>query len=216
MKKVWLSLNDKYQTLSQREKVLTLASGVVLVFFVGLFNILEPMWLATGKLEKSISAQTIEQNSLLAVSSQYRKHLSTDPNISLQQKIVALRAKLEKAQKQLVKGSAKLVQANTMAKVVNDILSQMKGITVLKFDSLEPEALLPIVETDVQANVFRHGISLKLMGNYTDLYQFLAKTEQLPWQLRWKDFNFKVNQHPEAELTIAIYALSLEKEFIGL
>ncbi|AWB68820.1 hypothetical protein C2869_21525 [Saccharobesus litoralis] len=216
MTEQWQQIQGKYQQLSTREKVMTLASGVVLVLFVGFFNIIEPIWLKSDKIAQTVKSNERELNSLLAVNAQFESHLQTDPNISLAQKIEQLNNQLQAVNTELTTSTGRLLKAKNMARVVRDMLSQMNGIQVVKFETLEPTAMLSPDAGLKDLNLYKHGVALSLRGSYRDLYTFLAKTEVLEWQFRWEDFQLVVKEHPNLELTIKVYAMSLEQGFIGL
>lgn len=212
MKQQWQELNAKYQLISAREKVMVLLAGVILVLFVGYFNLLEPLWLKQDKLESGIKTLKADKKSLASEKSIYLQHLGTDPNVSLNNVHEKQAKVIVELDQQLDEQTVNLVSPDSMPKVIQSLLQQMKGLTVLSMKAGQPKALMQ----EGQDNLYRHGLTLQLSGNYQNLYQFLAKAESLPWKFHWHDFQLTVTEFPTVELSVNVYTLSLEQGFIGL
>lgn len=71
-------------------------------------------------------------------------------------------------------------------------------------------------ESKPALGLYRHGIKLKLKGNYFALRDYLQQLEGLSWQFFWKDFHYKLMEYPNSELEIEIYSLSTKRVFIGV
>jgi MSHA biogenesis protein MshJ len=77
----------------------------------------------------------------------------------------------------------------------------------------QPKSLLA---NQPSQNLYRHGFSMRVSGNYQDIYHFLAKAEALPWKFHWQDFQLATVDYPSISLNINIYTLSLKQGFIDL
>jgi len=55
---------------------------------------------------------------------------------------------------------------------------------------------------------------MTVRGSYADLLQYLTALEKLPTQMFWGMAKMQVVQYPEAELTLTLYTLSLEKTWL--
>ncbi|NQY62213.1 MAG: hypothetical protein HRT38_00610 [Alteromonadaceae bacterium] len=65
-------------------------------------------------------------------------------------------------------------------------------------------------------NLYRHGIKIKLTGNYFQLRDYLTQLENLSWKFFWQEFNYNLAEYPVSELEIEMYSLSTKREFIGV
>jgi len=60
-----------------------------------------------------------------------------------------------------------------------------------------------------KATIYKHRIAIKVKGNYSSLLQYLAKIESLSWGLFGQDIHYKVDQHPNALVSLVLYSLAL-------
>jgi MSHA biogenesis protein MshJ len=63
--------------------------------------------------------------------------------------------------------------------------------------------------------LYRHGIRMVFQGNYMKSMDYLQKLEQLPWKFYWQNFDYQVEKHPKAIITLNIYTLSTSQWWIG-
>lgn len=64
--------------------------------------------------------------------------------------------------------------------------------------------------------LYRHGVELVLQGGYLDMIQYMDALEHLPGQLFWGKARMETEQYPTARLTLTLYTLSLDKNWIKL
>ena len=105
-------------------------------------------------------------------------------------------------------------QLLNFAELRNNLTSHAnkKDVSAVASDSGEPKNGLD----NLSLNLYKHGIKIKLSGEYFALQRYLHQLEQLPWQFFWQEFTFEVTTYPQNELFIEIYSLGENKEFIGV
>ena len=69
---------------------------------------------------------------------------------------------------------------------------------------------------DDRPMLYRHGLVLELEGSYLDCLAYLAEVERLPWHIFWGSLELETEQHPRNRITLELYTLSLEEEWIGV
>jgi MSHA biogenesis protein MshJ len=57
-------------------------------------------------------------------------------------------------------------------------------------------------------SIYRHGIELKIQGNYLALLSYLEKLQQYPARLYWGDVSLDVRGYPLAELNLTVFTLA--------
>ncbi|MDD2948389.1 MAG: hypothetical protein PHV80_06085, partial [Rugosibacter sp.] len=62
--------------------------------------------------------------------------------------------------------------------------------------------------------IWQHGIELRLAGNYPDLLNYLTGLESMPQRLMWNSINLTVEKYPRNVLTLRVYTLSLDKDWL--
>jgi MSHA biogenesis protein MshJ len=68
--------------------------------------------------------------------------------------------------------------------------------------------------TSLEKQIFKHGVQMTVRGNYADLMQYLTALEKMPTQMFWGMAKLSVIQYPNAELTLTLYTLSLDKTWL--
>lgn len=64
--------------------------------------------------------------------------------------------------------------------------------------------------------LYRHGVEIVLQGSYLDMINTMQALEALPVQLFWGGARLDAQQYPEARLTLTLYTLSLDEQWIKL
>ena len=218
----WDNINQRYQGITHREKMLILLSGLVVVGMLGYTLLLETTvsnWQAGIKAEQALEKQMAE---LENQEQELKQRLSVDPNLALRQQIKRQRADLLQIDEQLRQKSVDLITAQQMAATLREILATSRQITLLGLESVPPVGVLLVDENApaidgklVEAiNLYQHGVKIKLQGKYFDILNFFKKVEGLPTRLFWKNFDYQVGEYPLAEVEFEIYTLSTGKDFI--
>ncbi|WP_432460160.1 hypothetical protein [Agarivorans sp. QJM3NY_25] len=212
----WQQWQQRFASLSLRERALILISGFVVLSFPAYYFWLEPMSLQQAKAKTAfirLSAE-LKENQIQIDYSQ--RKLAEDPNAEIQRQVAQLRAQSGQIDRQLAIQQAGLIPVGEMAEVLEQLLQHSEGLQLLSLDSIAPEPVLTREEeSDNSLNFYRHGIRLKLTGGYFPLLKYLQKVEALPQRFLWQLIEYQVDAYPRANITIDIYTLSSHKDFIS-
>lgn len=211
LKAQWQAWADKIAALSQRERVLILLTGLVLVCAGAIYGWLDG---AALRLEQDRAALTTAQRDLeiMDLENQGKQaRLARDPDQNVREQLVRVEGDIGKLDAELKAQTVDLIQAQEMPTVLEALLSRSANLHMLALTSLAPQ---PLMAGDQRINLFKHGIRLKLEGGYFDVYQYLKALEALPRHFYWKQFDYQVQEHPKAVVEMEIYTLSTSKEFI--
>ena len=63
---------------------------------------------------------------------------------------------------------------------------------------------------------YRHGFRIRFVGSYLKTIDYLHALEALPWRFFWDAVEIDVKDHPEAEGSIVVYTLSLDRSWIDV
>lgn len=214
MKAIFKSLGQKFDVLSQRERVLIAVAVFVLLGMLG-FMPLESLW----KNHSSISQQlkTLEQENSISVQQLelYQQRLAMDPNQDYQQRLNLLLQQNQDIDAQLNEQMVDMVPADYMPELLSNLLGQIQGIKLLKFTSIAPVPLLAVGE-EKKLNLYSHGIRMSLEGDYFSVLRFVESVEAMPDKLYWKRLDYKVADYPKGSIDIELYTLSINKDFISV
>ncbi|CAJ1921609.1 hypothetical protein HLBENOHH_04264 [Aeromonas dhakensis] len=211
LKAQWQAWADKLAALSQRERVLIMLTGVVLVGTIATYGWLDA---ATVRLEQDRLALSAAQRDLeiMDLENQGKQaRLARDPDQNVRTQLAGVDEEIGKLDAALKAQTVDLIQAHEMPEVLEALLSRSANLHMVALTSLAPE---PLMAGEQRINLFKHGIRLKLEGGYFDVYQYLKALEALPRHFYWKQFDYQVQEHPKAVVEMEIYTLSTSKEFI--
>lgn len=209
------NFQEKFAALSQREKIIIIATLLVGLWF-GWDNFLyqpnrkkqqalveEMSKLNVQITEKKIAAIKLESNAL------------TDPNLTNKNKLAELKAEYQRLQERMMEGEKSFVPPHLMAVALGDILNQNNQLTLIKLDTL-PVATLIKSKQAQQNPIYKHGLEITFSGSYLDTLNYLKALEALPWHFIWESVNFQVKEYPTAETTIKTYTLSFKEGWLGV
>ena len=112
-----------------------------------------------------------------------------------------------------------LVNPTEMRSVLEELIDRQQGLRLVRASNFE---VRPLIERDESADesdgpmLYRHGLQLELEGSYLDCLEYLDAVERLPWQLYWGALNLSAQDYPNNAITIEIFTLSLDQEWIGV
>jgi MSHA biogenesis protein MshJ len=227
----WQAYSEKFSNTTPREQYLIIASGLVAIIFILYSLFLEAPIQRVDRLNKQV-VQTEQSNKNNQDSIQVLEQaLSEDPNVALRKQLLQYQAKLGGIDERLLTLTSDLIDPIQMRYALTKLLKLQKGVKLLSFKVLPASALTQSKinpETDKIATVgdikaktqqlqlYRHGINIKLQGQYFQLKDYLIQLESLSWTFFWQEFDYQLKVYPVSELEIEIYSLSTVKEFIGV
>jgi len=218
----------KIDALSQRERVVVFIALIAVIFYVMNVFLLEPVLSRKKMLETGIAQQRSE---IQAIKTQIAalESRQVDPdaaNLARRNSITEQLAEIDGSLKSM---SQKLVPAQNMKSLLQDMLSHQPRLQLLALRTLP---VAPLVEKpaktpekgDVAAPVakaattdslvFKHGVEITLQGSYADLYEYLTRAEKSQWRMYWSRASLNAEDFPRLKLTVTIYTLSLDKAWL--
>ena len=219
----WQSLVAKTEQISFRERLLITFAGLVLTY--GLAELLYFDQLRTenrkldNQMEKLKKDQRNHENELLVLRAKKEKPKK------LQAEIKALDEKIRGIEEEILGFSDVMTQPETMTATLKEILSQRGELNI---KSLKNEEAVPIqLEQKLKKNnknvndkpltigLYRHSLELELEGSFEAAKRFVKKIESANKNLYWESIEYEVVNYPLGRLTIRVFTLSREKEWIG-
>lgn len=231
----WLTYSEKFNKTTPREQYLIIASGFVAVVFV-LYSLFldEPIQDIERYNQQINNAQQdidSKSNSIQVLEQALRE----DPNIALKKELSQYQAKLGSVDEKLLALTSDLIDPIQMRYALIKLLKLQQGVKLLSFEVLPAKAVTEnkaesekLDEKDTTVNtsaeqsqpkqlrLYRHGIKIKLQGQYFELKDYLTQLESLSWKFFWQEFDYQLKAYPISELEIEIYSLSTSQEFIGV
>lgn len=232
LKARWQEWSARFAALQQREKVMVAGAVAVAILFGGLNLWIDPGTKKAAQLKKAIAQQQTELGQLTAqIAALGGKN--TDPDAGNRVQLQQLREQLVATERDLKMFDGSLVAPAQAPALLQTLLARHRGLSLLSLNTLPPQPLIdwtakkpakdgakanaakdsaPKEEAVSMpgGNIYKHGIEIKLAGNYSDLLAYVAELEAGPQKLLWGGMQFNVKQHPVSELTLTVYTLSLD------
>jgi MSHA biogenesis protein MshJ len=224
----WQELQQHYQSLSLRERVMIAVAVLVAIGVLWYVMLIGPMLSETqssqhqlAKLQATLSSLQQQQQALVQKQQQ-------DPLRELKDRIVQLNQHLAQVDGQLKTKLHGLIAPQQMAKVLESVLEQHHDLKLIKLQSLPAT---PLVMRDKSADVkndqhaqpakkttevYRHGLQLQFEGSYLATLAYLKSLQALPWEFYWDEVRLEVENYPNAKVTIVVHTLSLTEGWIGV
>ncbi len=231
----WLAYSEKFSNTTAREQYLIIATGLVAIVFILYSVFLDVPFQRIEQLNRQISeTQQSNQNNKNSIQV-LEQALLEDPNVALRKELSQYQAKLGEIDEQLLSLTSDLIDPIQMRYALIKLLKLQKGVKLLSFEVLparavtkaklasndKPDANQIQVTSKAQAEpkqlrLYRHGIKIKLQGQYFQLRDYLSQLEDLTWKFFWQEFDYQLKEYPVSELEVEIYSLSTAQEFIGV
>ncbi|ABZ78395.1 MSHA biogenesis protein MshJ [Shewanella halifaxensis HAW-EB4] len=214
MKQQWNKLAEKFDALSQRERVLVAAAALIvagLLFYLPLESALKQH----GKLNEQIRVVESENRISEQQIQLYEDSLRKDPDEDYRQRLNNINQQNKSIDEQLSYQMVDMVPADHMPTLLAGLLSKIKGIKLKSFTSIAPTPLLEVGE-DKKVNLYSHGIRLEFVGDYFAVMRFVEAVENMPNKLYWRSMDYQVDTYPKATVSLELYTLSINKDFISV
>lgn len=172
--------------------------------------------------EAQIQSLTQELNLLLGMP-------VIDPDAQNRQRVSALQSRLNLLESDLSGLQATLISPEEMPQLLRNLLKKNTALKLIALETLpatsliehESTALDPSAPVINVANtntppVFKHGVEITIEGHYLDLLEYIADLEKMPWHVLWSKVNLNAENYPDSHLTLTVYTLSLDKNWLSI
>lgn len=219
----WKRLNERYATLTRRERLLVAAALVLVPLLVVETLVLDPQRARNRALERSLAQQSASVDELGSQVTSLQQRLLLDPDAGAKAEIAALKAEQQAVESELQRLGTTLVRPEEMNGVLESLLAGHAGLRLISLKTLQPQSVLGGAEAAGAAgqpaarfDLYRHGVELRLEGSFADLQDYLKRLEQLPQRLLWGELQYEVLAYPKAEMRLTVHTLSADRSWLAL
>lgn len=210
----------KIDGMSLRERALIFAAAAFAV--VSLINtfFLDPLLAQQKRLSSQVVQQQEKMKETQAQLTSLLQAKQADEHAPQRQRISQLRAQIAEGDAYLKATQDKLVPPEKMAALLEQVLAKNDRLQLVTLNTLpvslfiEPSADQAVKAAVQEKQIFKHGVQMTVRGSYADLMQYLTALEKMPTQMFWGMAKMNVVQYPNAELTLTLYTLSLDKTWL--
>ena len=229
MRPQWLALAKRFDALARRERGLVAVAALALLSFLGYSLLIEPQLLRQAGLAKRIAQTRTDRAGIEAQLAALRAQ-PTDPDAGNRLALQQARASLATLDAKLRGMSDSLVPPDQMPAFLESLLSKNRNLELLALRTLPPTPLVEPAEPVAAGkdktgkkpggaappgpNIYKHGVEIRIAGSYPDLLTYLTELERLPQRILWNRVTLAVDKYPRSVLTLTVYTLSLDKQWL--
>jgi MSHA biogenesis protein MshJ len=219
---------EKIDALTIRERAMVLLAIIAVLIFVWDRFLMMPL----DAQRKSMNAQLeIKRAEVSTLGIQIRQAITAqaiDPNAANRDRLAQLRIELAEIESRVRETTVDMIEPTRMPDVLRSVINQINNLTLSSLKGLgaSPLVAAPAVKpatenagkTDVdsqyRAAAFKHGMQIRLQGDYLTTLEYLRRMEKMEWRVFWDSIEFQVGEYPDAESVLTIYTLSLTRDWI--
>jgi MSHA biogenesis protein MshJ len=222
MKSLIKTLQSRWQALAPREQWLACGTGVVLVGLLYVQLLVGPLTLRLGNQESAYSRVEIRSKQNTDALAKLAAALAVDPNLPYRNALLLAAASNAQLLEQIDNHTRELVSPKQMGAVLSDLLHAQPGLQLVSLENFSEAVQLPPLDTSlaapaIEVSLYRHGVRLKLEGNYFDLLQYLKTIQSTAWKLNWESLHYHVGDAGpgRAQISLQLYTLSRHAGWLG-
>ena len=228
MKQQWLVYAARFDALVRRERGMVAAAVLIGLGMLGYTFVVEPQLNRFDTHAKALAKATtdlqIAEAQLIGIQAQLK-----DPDAVNRNALQQSRKELEALDSKLRVVENSLVPPEKMQFFLESLLSKNRTLELLSFNTLPPTPLIeridekkadgktdaaPVPPAFAAPNIYKHGIEIKIAGSYNDLLMYLAEIERMPQRIIWNRNKLSTELYPRNEMTLTLYTLSLDKQWL--
>jgi MSHA biogenesis protein MshJ len=241
MKQVFLKWSGRLDGMSLRERAMVFAASAALIAFAVYSLLLSPLFQRQSELQGQIAKS---QNLIKGIDDEISKKIDgfvVDPDIATRARLAGLKTEIGTLSDSLRAMQNGLVAPERMTPLLEKILRSngrlklvgMRTLPVLPMNEGSYAVAPPLNAAPAAGQaaapaasaapapqpinlLFRHGVQLTVRGNYLDMVSYMSALEGMPTQLFWGQAALVVEDYPNAQLTLTLYTLSLDKKWMKL
>ncbi len=236
MKKYWQRIALMIDARTQRERVIIFLAAISVLVMALNAMLLGPQFDKQKQLSQEMEQNQAKIAQIQAEIQSKAKTQAFDPDSENRKHLQTLKQRLAQMHGSLRDMQKGLVSPDKMAELLEGILKRNAKLRLVSLKTLPATGLnessamqatdklgqiaattkektVPKPATDA---VYTHGVEITVQGSYPEIMGYLAELETMPWQLFWSKAKFNVDEYPTASLTLTLYTLSLDKNWLNI
>lgn len=220
----------RFDRMSVRERALIAVAALASLLMVWTIALFDPITAREGSLMGELNSL---QEAMTATAQTLNDATMRDPTTTVLAKEEQLRQELAEINAKLAAKSAGLIAPERMVQVIQDVLAEQRGVTLISLHNKPVTTLAPTKASQAGAFVttsaseqaaaaanaagpYVHPVELVIEGRYLDILSYLHALEALEWRFYWKLLELETTRYPTNRVRIELNTLSMDKDWIGV
>jgi len=208
MKSLYLKFDNWLMGRAPRERwTVSVLLLLAVAWFVWLL-LLEPAHLTYQEKKANLSANKAQLVALEEQARSLQAQIAVDPN-------EALRIRLQRLQREqarlgeLLDEKAEFMHQEQLLAWLQALLESGAGLNLESFVTQPPQPFIEQSnEAEVTANIMQYPVTVTLTGDFFAIHDYLEALSSLPLSFYWQGFDYQVEEHPKAQVTLELFTLS--------
>ena len=211
-------LRRAFDARARRERLLLIGAAIAVVWMLG-----DSLWLTAAFKEWNAARtrRTAGVASLQRLNTEIaqRGNETRSAEHQLGNEVAQWRDRVAQGDTALRAFGATLVSAADMVPMLDRLLVQTGGLRLRAMQSLartEVGAAPAASAPNATGALYRHGVELSVEGSYADVLAYVRAIEAMPQRVLWGGLQLKVDQHPKVVVTLRLYTLSPDRNWLEI
>lgn len=235
MKEQLMQWQQKIDALNQRERILLMVSGLVVVAMLMQTLLIDPLVIEQGRIQleqKELTKKINQQNNVREI---INTELKVGVNRGDLRRKESLEQELEQLNQKIEESLVTMIPPSLMSEVLENILEDSSGLKLLSIENKPVVALFKKTVSEDQGEdknssaivteeakqgenqgLYKHAFVLEFQGNYMAAIKYFQRLDQLPWRFQWDELRYQVEQYPKSIITLEVHTVSMSEEWIGV
>lgn len=213
MEKVFDKAILKIESLTLRERVILCFSVIVSIFFV----MDQLVFLSFNKKIDAIKVELVNSEKTKTSNETLLKNLENkiiiNPNDAIKTDLAREIQEGKALDVLLEKSKAGLVPPEHMLPLLSELLGKNSRLRLISMENKKP--VLIDAESGKLAKIYKHGMVLKFMGEFSQVKNYLSQLENIGEKIYFDEVKYKMQSYPNGELTLDVYTLSVNEALIS-
>ena len=217
MRTLWDAWLQRFDALAGRERRLigvALLGGIVLL---GWSLGVDPALTRLRVAERGLADLAVQRPALQAQMAALQAP-GLQPETQARAELQGLQQELARLNERFVALESTLVPPQRIPVLLEEMIGRRSGLRLVSLRTLLVKSVLEPKSgagaPAAGAALYKHGVELRLEGDYAALADYLARLENNGQKLLWERVALSAEQHPRLVLTLTVYTLSLERTWL--
>lgn len=226
----------RFDAMSIRERILIAVAALAVLLIIWNALMMQPL----NNRQKAMQVELDEISDNMSRTAAAMEAAMEPRNTALAQ-LKTTRSDLDEVDHQLSTTIAGMIPPERMAAVIQDVLRQQHGLTLI---SLRNQPVMPLITTpdtpapetvtdpdappdapappptnpipSVKTGPYVHPLQVIVEGSYMDIVAYLKALETMQWHVYWIRLELQTKQYPANRVQIEMSTLSLDDTWLGV
>lgn len=214
---------SRFDAMTMRERGLISAAALALLLILWNTLLMKPL----NARQQALQNEQDEISTSMASTATAMESAMEPTNTAMAQ-LQSAKSELSQVDNQLATTIAGMISPQHMASVIQDVLRQQHGLTLV---SLHNQPVMPLITSpdpqtptadaanpipSVKTGPYVHPLEVVVDGNYADIVAYLKALETMKWHVYWNRLELQTKHYPDNRVQIEMSTLSLDDTWLGV